>query len=49
MRPAVLSALIRLAAVILLCAAGWTVGLTVGLTVTGLALLALVYLPDGDV
>lgn len=42
------SALLRLLGLGLLAAAAWTVSLTIGLAVTGLAVLAVVYLPDGD-
>lgn len=42
------SALLRLFGLVLLAAAAWTVDLTAGLAASGLALLGMVYLPDGD-
>lgn len=47
-RIKIASALLRLVGVALLSAAAWTVNVTIGLAATGLAVLAVVYLPDGD-
>lgn len=48
MRVQLVSAVLRLLALGCIAAAAWTVTLTAGLAVTGLCLLAVIYLPDGD-
>jgi hypothetical protein len=44
----VIAALLRLLGLVLLAAAAWTMNVTAGLAVSGMAALAVTYLPDGD-